>query len=237
MMKLEFVELIVQWLGGLLAYATLAGVFYGIWRGARRPVGRITGQMGHFLRSPWFYLISSVIYFGLCYLGWIPLPVTVSPQIHAGMLAIGSLLYFPGMSFALWGRLALGKNYFVSTGFGAQLFSGHQLITSGPYALVRHPMYLGLLVAAFGSLLIYATWTTLLFTCFAPLINLSRSTRGSCSGCRIWRAVAGLLQTCSCLSSAVEKGGIFMTSEAWFFVAVCGLSIAGLLGAPPKRSR
>ena len=88
---------------------------------------------------------------------------------RAWLLALGSLLYFPGMLFVLWGRLALGNNYFVSTGFGAQLFADHQLVTSGPFAIVRHPMYSGLILAALGALLIYPTWTTLLFVCFAPM--------------------------------------------------------------------
>jgi len=66
----------------------------------------------------------------------------------------------------------LGKNYFVSTNFGAQLFASHQLVTSGPFAIVRHPMYTGLMLAALGSLLIYPTWTTLLFAFFAPLISV-----------------------------------------------------------------
>jgi protein-S-isoprenylcysteine O-methyltransferase Ste14 len=169
-MSLETIEAIVRWLGGILAYITLWVIFYGIWRGTQRQAGRTTGQMGHFLRSPWFYLISSAVYFGICYLGWIPLPLAISPRVRAWMLIFGSLLYFPGMGFALWGRLALGKNYFVSTGLGAQLFADHHLVTSGPYAFVRHPMYLGLILAACGSLLIYTTWTTLLFTCFAPLL-------------------------------------------------------------------
>jgi protein-S-isoprenylcysteine O-methyltransferase Ste14 len=86
------------------------------------------------------------------------------------MLALGSLLFFPGLAFTLWGRLALGKNYFVSTGFGAQLFADHQLVTRGPYAIVRHPMYTGIFLAALGSLLIYCTWTTLLFACFSPAL-------------------------------------------------------------------
>jgi protein-S-isoprenylcysteine O-methyltransferase Ste14 len=169
-MNLEFVESMVRWLGGLLAYATVGVILYGIWRGTRRRAGLVTGRMGWYLRSPWFYLVTSALYFGICFLGWIPLPLTVSPQGYSWMLVFGSLLYFPGMGFALWARLALGKNYFVSTGLGAQLFAGHQLIISGPYAFVRHPMYVGLVSAAFGSLLIYATWTTLLFACFAPLL-------------------------------------------------------------------
>jgi protein-S-isoprenylcysteine O-methyltransferase Ste14 len=167
-MSLESVELIIRWLGGILAYATLGVVFYGIWRGTQRQAGRVTGQMGHYLRSPWFYLVTSALYFGICYLGWIPLPLTIPPQAQIWALTIGSLLYFPGMGLALWGRLALGKNYFVSTGFGAQLFANQQLITDGPFAIVRHPMYAGLILAAFGSLLIYHTWTTLLFALFAP---------------------------------------------------------------------
>ncbi|MDP2990753.1 MAG: isoprenylcysteine carboxylmethyltransferase family protein [Kiritimatiellota bacterium] len=171
-MSLGFVETIIHWLGGLLALTTLGVLLYGIWRGTQRQAGRTTGRTGSWLRSPWFYLASSALFFGICYFGWIPLPWMVSPQIRAGMLALGALLYFPGMSFALLGRLTLGKNYFVSTGFGAQLFAGHQLVTRGPFAIVRHPIYSGIVLAAFGALLIYSTWTTLVFACFAPLISV-----------------------------------------------------------------
>jgi protein-S-isoprenylcysteine O-methyltransferase Ste14 len=76
------------------------------------------------------------------------------------------------MIFVLWGRLALGKNYFVSTSLGAQLFAEHQLVTSGPFAIVRHPMYAGLITAAIGALLIYFTWTTAYFAIFAPFLIL-----------------------------------------------------------------
>ena len=169
-MTLETTETILRLLGGLLAYATLGMVFYGIWRGTRRQAGRVTGKMGRYLRSPWFYLVTSAMYFGICFLGWIPLPLTLSPRIHCCLLVIGSLLYFPGMGLALWARLALGRNYFVSTGFGAQLFASQQLVTNGPFAIVRHPMYVGIILAAFGSLFIYHTWTTVLFACFAPAL-------------------------------------------------------------------
>jgi hypothetical protein len=121
-MNLESVENLVRWLGGILAYITLGAVFYGIWRGTQRQAGLSTGRNIAWLRSPVFYVITSAIFFGICFLGWIPLPWSVSPSLHIWLLVLGLLLYFPGMSLALWARLALGGNYFVSTGMGAQLF-------------------------------------------------------------------------------------------------------------------
>jgi protein-S-isoprenylcysteine O-methyltransferase Ste14 len=155
---LETVEPLVRWLGGLLANITLAVLLYGIWTGTQRK----TGRTGTWLRSGWSYLITSALFFGVCFLGWRSLPLVVSPSTRLLMLAIGSLLYFPGMSLVLWARLILGKNYFASTGLGVQLFADHQLITSGAFAILRHPMYAGIILAGFGSLLLYATWTTLI---------------------------------------------------------------------------
>lgn len=169
-MNLSLIDSVIRWLGGLLAFTILGIVFYGVWRGTQQKAGRTSGRTGAWLRSPWLYIGSSVLFFGIAYYGWVPIPLSVSSSTHTVMLMIGSLFYFPGMTLLLWGRLALGRNYFVSTGLGAQLFSDHQLVTSGPYAIVRHPMYTGLFLGALGSLLIYTTWTTVYFACFAPLL-------------------------------------------------------------------
>jgi protein-S-isoprenylcysteine O-methyltransferase Ste14 len=166
------IETIIRWMGGLLAFSTLGFLLYSIWRGTQRQPGRTIGRNAAWLRSPLFYLGASVLFFWISWLGWIPLPLSVSPLARSVMLLLGALLYFPSMFFALWGRLALGKNYFVSTGMGAQLFADQQLVTSGPYALVRHPMYVGLTLAAWGALLIYFTWTTVFFSLFAPMLLL-----------------------------------------------------------------
>jgi protein-S-isoprenylcysteine O-methyltransferase Ste14 len=175
-MTLEVIETVIRWAGGLEAFSTLGIVLFGIWRGTQRQVGRTTGLKGAWLGSPWFYLASTVIFSCLSILGWVRLPLSISQTVRIGMMVTGSLFYFPGMLFVLWGRLALGKNYFVSTGFGARLFQGHALVTDGPYAIVRHPMYAGLIACAVGAVLIYLTWTTILFICFAPL-TLIRSRR------------------------------------------------------------
>ena len=165
-------ETVFRWLGGFLAFAILGFLLYSVWIGTKRRAGQTVGRQAAWLRSPLFYLVASALFFGIAWLGWIPLPVSLSPFVRMILLLVGALLYFPGMALVLWGRLALGRNYFVSTGLGAQLFADQQLVTSGPYAFVRHPMYVGLALAAWGALLIYLTWTTVYFAVFAPMLFL-----------------------------------------------------------------
>jgi protein-S-isoprenylcysteine O-methyltransferase Ste14 len=62
--------------------------------------------------------------------------------------------------------------YNVSTSTGAQLFSGHRLVTHGPFAYVRHPMYLGGQLAEIGALLVFRNWTALLVALNAPTLFL-----------------------------------------------------------------
>jgi protein-S-isoprenylcysteine O-methyltransferase Ste14 len=52
-----------------------------------------------------------------------------------------------GLGFTVWARVHLGRNW---SGTVTQK-QGHELIRSGPYAYVRHPIYTGLLTALLGS--------------------------------------------------------------------------------------
>lgn len=64
--------------------------------------------------------------------------------------AIGLLLVFLGVAFAIWARLQLGGNW----SSAVTVKQGHTLIRGGPYKIVRHPIYTGLLLAFFGVALI-----------------------------------------------------------------------------------
>ena len=77
---------------------------------------------------------------------WAPLTWRVIPP--SAVAAVGGIaLTILGTSFAAWARLHLGGNWSAAIA----LKKDHTLVRSGPYALVRHPIYTGLAVAMLGS--------------------------------------------------------------------------------------
>ncbi|MDT8307781.1 MAG: isoprenylcysteine carboxylmethyltransferase family protein [Anaerolineae bacterium] len=160
----------VRQAGAIAVFLTLAAIFTGIWRGLRQPVIARTGRFANWLRRPLFYLFASTGYYALCWRLWRPFPWALSGRFRAVFLTLGSLLYFPGLALVLWGRLELGRMYNVSSSFGAHLYAGHRLVTSGPFAYVRHPMYLGILLTALGGIALYRTWTFLFLLTHFPVL-------------------------------------------------------------------
>ncbi|MGH8296450.1 MAG: methyltransferase family protein, partial [Steroidobacteraceae bacterium] len=57
--------------------------------------------------------------------------------------ALGAVLTLVGQLFTVWARVHLGRNW---SGVAA-VKADHELITSGPYRWVRHPIYSGLALA------------------------------------------------------------------------------------------
>jgi protein-S-isoprenylcysteine O-methyltransferase Ste14 len=69
-------------------------------------------------------------------------------SVHAApVIALGFLLLILGLAFAVWARLHLGRNW----GMPATRRVAPELISSGPYTYVRHPIYSGLLLAGVGT--------------------------------------------------------------------------------------
>jgi protein-S-isoprenylcysteine O-methyltransferase Ste14 len=59
----------------------------------------------------------------------------------------GLILFLSGLGFAVWARINLGRNW----GMPMTEKDEPELVTSGPYHFVRHPIYSGMLLALVGT--------------------------------------------------------------------------------------
>ncbi len=70
----------------------------------------------------------------------------------------GVLITWIGVGIAIWARCHIGKNW---SGL-ITLKEDHQLICTGPYRWVRHPIYTGMLVGVLGTALVLGEWRGIL---------------------------------------------------------------------------
>jgi protein-S-isoprenylcysteine O-methyltransferase Ste14 len=74
------------------------------------------------------------------------------------MFWAGAAITAAGLLFTVWARVHLAGNW---SGV-VTLKQDHELITSGPYRLVRHPVYTGLLLAFVGTGVAQEEWRSVL---------------------------------------------------------------------------
>ena len=73
---------------------------------------------------------------------------------------LGVTVCAAGIAIATWARVCLGRNW----GMPMTVRARPTLVRSGPYRVVRHPIYSGLLLAAFGSALVTGPgWLVVVF--------------------------------------------------------------------------
>ena len=78
-----------------------------------------------------------------------PLDLRVIPHVDA-LAWTGVVLCIAGLAFCVWARFTLGSNW-----SGVVTFKGgHELITKGPYAIVRHPIYTGILTMIIATVIV-----------------------------------------------------------------------------------
>jgi protein-S-isoprenylcysteine O-methyltransferase Ste14 len=63
--------------------------------------------------------------------------------------AIGAVVFASGIALAIWARVYLGRNW----GMPMSQKAEPELVTTGPYRFVRHPIYSGLLAGLLGTAL------------------------------------------------------------------------------------
>ena len=137
-----FLALALVW--GVLAAYWAGAFFYGIATGRQKPDRRSGGSLAHELVPR---LLLALVVVGL-----------VAPGSRGVLLArllpgpnaisfMGVAIAAAGSAFAIWARHVLGGNWGVRIGTK----QGHTLVRTGPYAIVRHPIYTGVGVGMAGS--------------------------------------------------------------------------------------
>ena len=119
-----------------------------------RAVGR--PALGSQLTFRLFVIAGSVLLFGLNSAGHAAGAILWRPD------AIASAPFFAvtiaGFAFTWWARLTIGKLW----SSGVTRKAEHRVVDTGPYGLVRHPIYTGLIFSAFATAFVPLTPMTLL---------------------------------------------------------------------------
>lgn len=92
-------------------------------------------------------------------------PQLVLPGAPQMWLLLGFALYLVGMALRIWAIRTLGR-YFRRV---VVVTDDHQLVTAGPYRIIRHPAYAGTLILCLGLGLMLGNGASVLLALILPL--------------------------------------------------------------------
>jgi protein-S-isoprenylcysteine O-methyltransferase Ste14 len=124
--------------GCALAYLVLANAIRGRALGRGRSSVARAGGMARWL--PLFIFVPYVV------IGLRPGPEIDIPD---AIRWLGLALALAGPAFSSWSAATLGRHFDIEV----EVHGGHEIIDTGPYRIVRHPVYLGLAVHFIGACL------------------------------------------------------------------------------------
>jgi protein-S-isoprenylcysteine O-methyltransferase Ste14 len=125
------------------------------WTGTKRTVG-ISGFKGWFATRIVLIVIVVIILSNQGSKNWALQHFSATTP---SLAPLGALLAIIGIGIAIWARRYLGKNW----GTPQSVKENPELVTTGPYVYIRHPIYSGVLLAMIGTALVTAAiWFVIL---------------------------------------------------------------------------
>jgi len=114
--------------------------------------------------AAFFVLIAILVLYTINHPWMATLSIPLPPRLRWAGFALGLL----SLAFWAWTQAALGTHWSAQL----QLREGHHLVTTGPYARVRHPLYTGMIGWAVGVALVTANWVFVVFSALS-LVGLA----------------------------------------------------------------
>jgi len=120
-------------------------------------------------------LVVVVIAYNLLFAQWLrigPLRLRFLPESPT-IAWVGIAVTWLGVAVAVWARYCLGEYWSARV----TLKEGHQLIRTGPYRFVRHPIYTGMLLGSVGTVLVLGEWRGVLAVVLLLAAHSRKATR------------------------------------------------------------
>jgi protein-S-isoprenylcysteine O-methyltransferase Ste14 len=88
-------------------------------------------------------------------------PLTIENKLlHHLLVVIGAVFVVTGAIVNIWGRWQLKNNW----ANHIKIYENHSLVTTGAYALVRHPLYSSIILMLFGGSIVYLNYISAILT-------------------------------------------------------------------------
>jgi protein-S-isoprenylcysteine O-methyltransferase Ste14 len=83
---------------------------------------------------------------------------------------LGLLFTCVGYLFMNWSIMVLGKQFSINV----TIQKDHELITKGPYRVIRHPRYLGIILFLLGISMVFRSWLSIILVLLTVMVLIWR---------------------------------------------------------------
>ena len=140
-----------------VAFASAVAVAATTARRATRRHGGTLNQLAHEVRGLIVVRAALGLVFYAALIAWLFWPLALEWAyfpVPSAMRWLGVALLLPALAFFAWSFWSLGANYRGGVG----LYDAHELVTTGPYLWIRHPIYTAFIGIMLLVPLLSANW-------------------------------------------------------------------------------